>query len=414
MKFSKTNIFLIFVAVSTYSQSDFNSPYSIFGIGKEHNSSFGNSNALGYTGIAYKSSQVLNLQNPAALAGLQRGTFIYEIGVSNSFSSKRDDNFSQNNNDFNFTSFGIGFSASNNWKMSFGLIPETKVSYEVDYVQPVEGSISNSLSNITGSGGVNEVYWANAYQLYDKFSVGLQLIAYFGSISQTELLSFTTSTVEIEENNNYNGVGLKAGFQFELPQIFNVNTSIGATVSLPSTLNGTQDFVSNKTYSSGGTYEMTSEEDVDTDSFEIPLKIGVGVSSRIKDFTINLDYKKSYWEDSYQSNDGFKYYNQNFYGLGVEYKTSSNDYKYWNKVAYRIGANYDSGYLKISNNTIDSYSFSAGVGLPISKGNFSMLNLTYSYSKEGTLNNNLIIDNIHKLSLNLSLNGRWFQRKKIF
>ena len=94
--------------------------------------------------------------------------------------------------------------------------------------------------------------------------------------------------------------------------------------------------------------------------------------------------------------------------------SSTDNFKYWNTVAYRFGANYDSGYLTVSDTKIDSYGVSAGLGLPFSKNSSSMLNLTYSYGKEGTLDNNLIIDNIHKLSLNLSLNGRWFQKKKIY
>jgi hypothetical protein len=38
------------------------------------------------------------------------------------------------------------------------------------------------------------------------------------------------------------------------------------------------------------------------------------------------------------------------------------------------------------------------------------MNINYSYGKEGTINNELVQDNFHKLSLNLSLFGNWFKK----
>ena len=406
--------FLLAITISTFGQSDFDSPYSIFGLGKENSTLFGNSNALGNTGIAYSSSNLLNNLNPASLTALKPGLFLYEIGVSNTFSLKEDNESTQNNNNFNFTNIGFGFAVNNKWKMSIGLIPKTKVSYEIDLVQPIEGSTNLYYTNIIGSGGVNEVFFGNGYQLTKNFSVGLQLMAYFGSIDQEKSIYYGDAFVSIEENNNYNGVGLKAGFQYTLNNLFGSSTTIGATVSLPSTLSGSQDSEAIKTYSGGSSYSITEETDESINDYEMPLKIGVGISSKIKNLTVNIDYKKSFWSDSYTSNSTYTYSDQNTFGIGFEYKPSINTYKYWNKVFYRLGASYDSGYLTVSNSKIDSYGLSAGLGLPFSKSSLSMLNLTYSYGKEGTLDNNLIIDNYHKLSLNLSLNGRWFQKKKIF
>ena len=412
----KPQLVILFIITSTFSifgQSDFDSPYSIFGIGKENATLFGNSNALGNTGIAYSSSNNLNNLNPASLTALKPGNFIYEIGVSNTFSSKQDNESTQNNNNFNFTNIGIGFSVNNKWKMNLGLIPRTKVSYEIDLVQPIEGANSNYYTNIIGSGGINEFFWGNGYQLTKNFSVGLQLMAYFGSIDEEKSIYYGDNEISIIENNNYNGVGLKAGFQYTLNNLLGSSTTIGGTISTPSTLNGSQDYASTKTYS-GSSYTISEEVDESIDSYELPLKIGFGISSKFKNLTVNMDYKKSYWSDSYQSKSTYIYNDQNTYGIGFEYKPSINTYKYWNKVFYRLGANYDSGYLTISKNKIDSYGLSAGLGLPFSKNSASMLNLTYTYGKEGTLDNNLIIDNFHKLTLNLSLSGRWFQKKKIY
>ena len=102
MKLKLVLLFTISTTYSIFGQSDFDSPYSIFGIGKENSTLFGNSNALGNTGIANNSPSTINNLNPASLTALQLGTFIYEIGFSNTFSSKQDSESTQNNNNFNF------------------------------------------------------------------------------------------------------------------------------------------------------------------------------------------------------------------------------------------------------------------------------------------------------------------------
>lgn len=413
MKSLLITLFILSFSISTFAQSDIDSPYSIFGIGIENSTLFGNSNAMGNTGIAYSSSYTLNNINPASLTAIRPGLFLYEIGISNTYSSKKDNESTQNNNDFNFTNIGLGFSINNKWKMSIGLIPKTKVSYEIDLIQPIEGSIYQYSTNIIGSGGINEFFWGQGYQLTKSLSVGLQLMTYFGSINQEKRIIYDNNEVYIEEKNNYNGVGLKGGFQYNLNALLGHSTTLGATFSIPSTLQGEQDSQVTKTLSSSSTI---IEEGINQtiDSYKLPLKIGFGISSKVKNLTINLDYKKSFWSDSYQSNLTYIYSDQNIVGLGFEYKPSINTYNFWNNVFYRLGANYDSGYLTVSNSKIDSFNLSAGLGIPISKNSPSMLNLTYSFGKEGTLDNNLIINNYHKLSLNLSLNGRWFQKKKIF
>jgi len=77
--------------------------------------------------------------------------------------------------------------------------------------------------------------------------------------------------------------------------------------------------------------------------------------------------------------------------------------------------NYNSGYLNISGQSNEKYSFSLGLGFPTSKSSFlSAINLNYTYGKGGTTDQGLMEENFHKLSLNLSLLGAWFQKPKIF
>ena len=102
-----------------------------------------------------------------------------------------------------------------------------------------------------------------------------------------------------------------------------------------------------------------------------------------------------------------------FTPLGMEYKSAKNKLNYWSNVKYRLGLNYNSGFLKISNQQIDSYFVSVGVGLPMKKYSNDNFNISYSYGKEGTLEKNLIQENFHKITLNLNFVGKWFNKRKI-
>ncbi|RXP61383.1 hypothetical protein EC396_04100 [Lutibacter sp. HS1-25] len=413
MKFQKLIILFSFLCFSVFAQSDIDSPYSLFGIGKENSSYFGGSIGLANTGIAYSNGLLINKINPASLTSLEPNTFLYEIGLNNTLSVKSDNNNSQTNYDFNFTHIGIGFSASDRWKMSFGLVPKTKTSYNIDIISPVEGNNNLYYTSVTGSGGINEVFWSHGFKLAKNLSIGLELNAYFGSINQEKYINYLTTQVYLNQTKKYTGLGLKGGFQYKFNNILGTNTTIGAIVNMPSTLSGTKDTEGTKIFESIGSTTIIEETDTNLADFEMPLKIGFGISTQIRKLTFNLDYQKNYWSNSYTSNSNFSYRDQSIYGLGLEYKRQTNSLKYYRKVIYRMGLNYDSGYLSFSNSKIDSYGVSAGIGLPISnKG--TTLNLSYSFGKEGTLNNNLVMDNFHKISLNISLFDDWFRKQKIY
>jgi hypothetical protein len=394
-------------------QSDVNSPYTLFGVGKENTSTFGGSNGFANTGIAYSNGLLINKINPASLTAIEPTSFLYEVGLNSTLSLKADNNSTQTNYNFNFTHIGIAFSVSNHWKMSFGLVPKTKTSYDIDFIEPVEGDTGLYYTSITGSGGVNELFWGHGFKIGKNLSLGVELNAYFGAINQEKYIDYETTQVYLKESSSYTGLGLKGGFQYKLNNLLGTNTTFGGIVYVPSTLNGSQDIEGTKTSGISNSDIIIAEEDLEIDNFDIPLKIGFGITSQINKLTINLDYQKSYWGDSYISNTNFSYNNQNIYGLGFEYKRQTNTLRYYKKIIYRMGMNYDTGYLDFSGTKINTYGFSAGIGLPVSNRG-SSLNFSYAYGKEGTLSNNLIMDNFHKISLNISLHANWFQKQKIF
>ncbi|MDO9276851.1 MAG: hypothetical protein Q7T92_15060 [Lutibacter sp.] len=409
----KSVLFLLFCFMNLFmnAQSDFSSPYSIYGIGQENLNFFGGLSAMGNTGISYKSKYTINQTNPASLTSIPKNTFLYEVGFNNTFSTKKDTYASQQDYDFNFTHLAMAFPVNNYWGMSLGIVPYSKVSYQIDVVQPIEGSTGNYMTNVVGSGGINELFWGHGFKLTNNFSAGVEIVGLFGSISQEQWILLGTNSAYLNDKNVYFSLGANAGIQYSLNSLWGTKTTLGATVSLPTTLRGAEASVGMKSNAI-----ISNEFNQNADDFDLPLKIGVGISSQINKYLlVNADYRKNYWNNINQSNNASVYSDQSIYGVGFEFQPSSKSNNYWNRLKYRVGANYDSGYVNISNQNVDKYSFSMGLGFPVSANNFSSsININYSYGKEGTTNNGLIQDNFHKLSLNLSLLGNWFQKPKIF
>lgn len=403
---------LILVTINTlFAQNDTSTPYSIFGLGIENKTPSAGLAGLGNTGIAQKKEYEINMYNPANLGNIAQGSFLSEFGINGSYATIKNYNTSYTATNANVSHIAIAFPLTKGFGMSLGLLPYTKVGYDIDIENSVEASTDTYLTSISGSGGLSKFYIAGGMKINEKLSLGVDVSFLFGSVNEESLI-YSNSLVSISDINRYNGVKLKTGLQYTLPKIKGSETTIGAVVELPVSLSGTQTRNSYRTY----LYEtpILIEDAIENtlDNFELPLSFGFGVSSILnKNVTTNLDYKKLLWENTNQLQNTESYVDQSIYAFGLEYLPSGK-HKFWDNVKYRFGLNYNTGYLNISNTQIDSYFASVGLGIRYSKD--ASLNIAYSYGKEGTISSGLIQENFHKITLNLSFIGSWFKQRTIF
>lgn len=411
----KNILLIVFIAAThtLFAQNNANTPYSLFGLGVENKIATGGLTGLGNTGIAQSNPFEINIFNPANLGNLLEQSFLYEFGLNGTYSTLKTDTKTETSNNGNISHIAIAFPIRKSLGMSIGLLPYTKTGYNIDIVGPVEGSLDTFTTRITGVGGLNKFYIASGFKPLKNLSVGVDFSFLFGSIEQESQIS-TDSYVSILDQNYYNGVKLKTGFQYKLPSIKNVETTIGGTFELPTSLSGKQTRTSTKTTSTGAQITIEDGVENDLDNFELPTSFGLGITSKInKTLTTSIDYRKLLWNDTNQQTNNERYTDESIYAFGVEFLPNKNKYNYWSNVKYRFGLNYNTGFLKISNQQIDSYFISAGLGLPMKKNSLNNFNISYSYGKEGTLENNLIQENFHKITLNLNFVGSWFSQKRI-
>jgi hypothetical protein len=98
--------------------------------------------------------------------------------------------------------------------------------------------------------------------------------------------------------------------------------------------------------------------------------------------------------------------------LGGFYLPNYNSFSnYFYKVTYRAGLRHENTGLVVNSQSIKDDAFTFGLGLPVG-GNVSNINVGFELGKKGTTNSNLIKENYFNVSIGLSLNDRWFAKRK--
>ncbi|WP_299100083.1 hypothetical protein [uncultured Winogradskyella sp.] len=391
-----------------YSQTNnlTSSPYSLFGLGVESNSGTGRNSGLGKTGISLDATYGLNLYNPSSVATLRPDEFFLDVGGSAelvSFSGSDTDDYQST---YNFTNVSVGFNSDGKYGLAFTLKPSTSVGYSLIGLQSnVEGSSDEFVTNIEGSGGLNEIRLDYGRTYFNNLNVGIKASYLFGKIEESESILTTNSFLEVNEVNYYRGAQLGLGVQYNLLD----KHAFGFTIDFPTVLKGTKDVVIGK-YSNLAYTLLEETEDEEIDSFDMPLKLGFGYSTKIKNLMLTADYTKNLWSATNQSDAIGDYVDQNIYGFGASYSVDPKSFKYWKRVDFRMGLNYNSGYLMVDDTKIDTYAASIGLGLPLGKR--SLLNISYTLGKKGTTESILIKEYVNTLNINISLSDLWFQQRK--
>ena len=84
---------------------------------------------------------------------------------------------------------------------------------------------------------------------------------------------------------------------------------------------------------------------------------------------------------------------------------------YWKRIVFRTGARFENTGLVVNNESIDEFGISFGLGLPVGRL-FSNANIGFEWGRRGTTNANLVEENFYNINLSLSLNERWFEKRK--
>jgi hypothetical protein len=122
------------------------------------------------------------------------------------------------------------------------------------------------------------------------------------------------------------------------------------------------------------------------------------------------------WTDFNQFGRGDSLLNSMQFAAGVQYTPKYNaigDNAIWQTIRYRAGIRYNQGNLVLREQRIGELGMTFGLGIPL-KRQFAMpyMNLSAEIGQRGSLDNGLIRERYTRITLGLTLNDRWFVKRK--
>lgn len=408
-------VFVFCFANTTFAQSN-NSPYSIIGVGDIEKSSLDRTTGMGYSGVALNSSKSLFNGNPASYSFLENHFFHIETSLRYKgieYAGKPITSVTNNqSSDFVTKKIIFAIKPKNRWGLSFGLQPFSTINYSFYADKTIQGTGSTTSTYYEGTGGLNKVYVANAYQVTKGLSVGLEAAHIFGQQNQTETISsgFSGSEITTNRNSYLNGNSLKLGVQYNKDISKKMNVAFGGTISNKTTLKANYDLLVKD-----GTTTIEEKEQFKSNFFTMPLIYTTGLAFTYKKkYTWAVDYNYQDWASSHYTGLNYQLVNSSRISTGFEIKNFKN---YINtrveKSYFQLGAFYNNSYLKINNNQIKDYGITAGAGLHSFKNGLG-IQAAIEYGERGTINSNLIKEKYTQITLTILYRDFWFKQKRLY
>ncbi len=408
--------FIIIVAllttVASAAQEGTSSPYSFYGIGLTKFKGTVENQSMG--GIRMFSDSIhLNLRNPGSYGRLRLTTFT--VGGSHQSTALKTDDESESSRTTSLDYLAIGLPTG---KLNFGLglIPYTSVGYRILVVD------EETSNRFTGRGGMNKVFLTAGYAVNDNLSVGMDVNYNFGNIQN----NFTTLQSGVQfgsrQINRTDLRGFNLNFGLDYQRDLNEKLKLYTVATYAPQMDITAEKMSNIatiSFRADGS-EVVVEESEQTfpqGDLSLPseLTLGAGIGTTNKWF-LGAEYGRISASDyNFNSGNSFaevQYDNASQYRVGGFYIPEYNSLtSYFSRVVYRAGLRFEETGLNLSDEGINEFGISFGVGLPAGR-NFTNANIGIEYGQRGTTNSGLIQENFFKLSISLSLNDKWFVQRK--
>jgi len=403
------------ISFSSYAQNGTVSPYSYFGIGDARSNGTVENQMMGGLQM-YGDSIHINLRNPAAYSRLALTT--YTAGISNTSLRLEDFQEQQNTSVTNLDYLAIGFPIANKVGLGLGLMPYTSVGYNL---RSVQGDATNVFS---GSGGLNRVYLSIGFQLIKNLSLGATINYNFGTLEYGRLQSIENvqfGTIDNRESRIN-------GFDFNYAADYRKQIGKKYTFFAHAGVNTQINLVSKNSQRIGSLSTTNGEEieviDVNLDAqnlrnteLKIPTNstLGLGFGEEKKWF-MGAEYsfqQLSTFENAFLRIENVRYIDGSSIGFGGYFIPNYGSFtNYFNRITYRAGLRYDQTGMIVNNKEINNFGITFGFGLPLGN-NFSNLNLGFELGRRGTTDAGLIEENYFKVNVGLSLNDKWFIKRKI-
>lgn len=399
-----------------------NDPYSRYGLGEMTTGTSVLNRGMGYTSVAFQNAAALNTDNPASYPSLRLTT--YEAAFTGGLRSIDAGNQSYNTGSLTLSYLRVGIPLGKHGGMAFGLEPRSHIYYHnVDTATTLKdengGSIFNkNASEYTGEGGLNYAFIGGGYSI-GGFSVGANFGYLFGNIRNTSRLVNLDSTKmlgsDFSRYTRIGGIYWKGGLQWHDTLRNGWHYRLGATLELSQQINA-----SRESYGSSFFYYGTQE--VQDTAFSLPGQQGkitipatyaVGAQLGGPNWSLAADITRTDWNQYQNFGISDSVTDQTLrYSIGGEFTPSpSSVYGYFQRVTYRMGFYYGDDYVRLHDKNLNYYGLTVGASFPFKRG-ADRVHTALEFGRRGTTENGLVQMNYFRLHLGISLNDRWFIKRK--
>ncbi len=412
------------ITFGSYAQNGTISPYSIFGIGDSRNTGTIENRAMGGLQM-YADSIHINLRNPAAYAKLRLTT--YAGGISHREFRLRDNVETQNADVTNLEYLVVGFPLAPNAGLGFGIQPYTSVGYNL--VSQTTNVAGDTITNVfSGEGGLNRVFLSLGFQPIKNLSLGASVNFSFGTLEYERIQSVQNVQFGTLDRRNSRISG------FDLVYAANYTPTLWEkyTLFLHAGVDTQVNLVSENSERIGSFSLLDGQEieviDLDlaaqnlqNTEVKIPTRTTIGLGfGEDKKWFLGGEYSfqgLSSFENAFLRQENARYEDASTLAIGGYYVPNYAALSgIFNRITYRAGLRYDQSGLIVDDKAINNFGITFGFGIPITgtgSDRFSNLNVGFELGRRGTRAAGLVEESYLNINVGLSLNDRWFLKRRI-
>lgn len=403
-------------AVAANAQSSTNSPYTRYGLGELSDQAFAHNAAMGGIGYALRSSEQINVMNPASYSAVDSLSFMFDIGMGLKSSNYQENGYKTNAKNASFDYLAMQFRLHPRVGFAVGFTPYSNVGYKFSRTSDIENSDDVTLTNtFYGDGGLQQIFGGIGFKILDNLSIGANVGYLYGEIDYQTLATLSNGG---DQTTTYNNISINSyianfGLQYTQKLSKTDKVTLGLVYGLGHDLKSTE--TKGIQVTDGSSYSELTEETI-KDSYGIPSTFGAGLTWQHKqNLTVGADYTLQQFENVKYDNSTDFYKKRTRIGAGIEYMPSLYGRNYLSRIRYRAGAYYSSSYMKLPEyDGPKEWGVSAGFGLPLHLfQRNTVLSITGQYVRVLPSVKGMLSENRFVLKLGLTFNEHWFMKWRV-
>ncbi len=421
------------------------SPYTMFGIGELQTIGTAQSRAMGGVGVAWRSTQMPSIANPAGYSATLQKSFLFSAGMEGNFLQNTQRQYTGDSyttakngkNSVNIHEIAVQFPLAKRLGMGLSLMPYSSVGYKMSFLDQspeVAGNVGAASYTYSGEGDVTEVKLGVGWEPFKKFSIGIAAKYYWGKITHNYLSTVENNIVGSgsylsvigEDEYAISNFKFQVGLQWDAIYSDKHVLTFGATYDYGGGLRPkvTKSLALNNTYETEVFYENSVSQ------MQLPHSVKAGVMYQSPKYMAAVEYEFQAWgsgnngrfAESMNNGMAVKYVDTHTAKVGFAYTPNRFDVRnYLKRISYRVGFRYSNYYQEYNGCAIPQYAVTAGFGFPLKFMGTSSIDVSLEYGLRGShalMNDSpkigMIRQDYFKVGVGFSLFGEdyWFVRPK--